>query len=88
MLLFLVFLGEQSFSCGSLYKRWLRSASTSIEHSSSSLTGSASADECLIKPHSRSSKLGVAIIIELPHGQEQYVIFKFGICIFSNILSY
>ncbi|KAF2894253.1 hypothetical protein ILUMI_11914, partial [Ignelater luminosus] len=63
--------GEQSFSCGSLYKRWLRSASTSLDHSSSSLTGSASADECLIKPHSRSSKLGLAIIIELPHGQEQ-----------------
>lgn len=62
---------QQSFSCGSLYKKWLRSTSTSLEHSSSSLAGSTSADECILRSHPRSSKLGLAIVIELPFGQEQ-----------------
>ncbi|KAK5646154.1 hypothetical protein RI129_004618 [Pyrocoelia pectoralis] len=66
--------GEQvSFSCGSLYKKWLRSTSTSLEHSSTSLAGSASADECILKSHPRRSKLGLAIVIELPFGQEQFM---------------
>uniref|UniRef100_A0A1Y1MB06 UDENN FNIP1/2-type domain-containing protein n=1 Tax=Photinus pyralis TaxID=7054 RepID=A0A1Y1MB06_PHOPY len=66
--------GEQvSFSCGSLYKKWLRSTSTSLEHSSTSLAGSGSTDECILKSHGRRSKLGLAIIIELPAGQEQYM---------------
>ncbi|KAF5299961.1 hypothetical protein FQA39_LY11334 [Lamprigera yunnana] len=62
---------QQSFSCGSLYKKWLRSTSTSLEHSSSSLTGSSSTDECILRSHPRSSKLGLAIIIELLPEQEQ-----------------
>ncbi|GJQ67468.1 hypothetical protein Trydic_g8307 [Trypoxylus dichotomus] len=62
-----------TFSCGGLYKRWLRSASTSLEYSTSSLTGSASADECYLKPHPRTRKLGLAIIIQLTNGQEENI---------------
>lgn len=65
------------FSCGSLYKRWLRSASTSLDYNGSSdasLTGgvqsSASADECMTRNSHRSSKLGLAVIIHLSEGQE------------------
>ncbi|GLV39007.1 uncharacterized protein CBL_06006 [Carabus blaptoides fortunei] len=66
----------QGFSCGSLYKRWLRSTSTSLDYnacSDSSLSGvhsSASADECMTRGHHRSSKLGLAVIIRLSEGQE------------------
>lgn len=61
-----------TFSNGSLYRRWLRSASMSLDHSSSSLPGSLSGDD--IRPKtvgSRSNKLGLAIIISLPIGQEE-----------------
>lgn len=67
----LFLIANTTFSCGSVYKRWLRSASTSLEFSTSSLTGSASADECYLKPHPRTRKLGLAIIIELTAGQEE-----------------
>lgn len=64
-----------TFSNGSLYRRWLRSTSMSLEYSSSSLAGSFSADDIRSKPvgSSRSSKLGLAIIITLPVGQEEFL---------------
>lgn len=57
--------GSVTVSSGSMYKRWLRSTSTSLEHSKSQINSSASADECYIKTNQRSSKLGLAIIINL-----------------------
>lgn len=68
-----------SFSCGSLYKRWFRSASTSLDHSShsdvslgvGSSQNSASADDCLMRNHHRSSKLGLAIILQLTEHKEK-----------------
>lgn len=68
-----------SFSCGSLYKRWFRSASTSLDHSScsdislgvGSAQNSVSADDCLMRNQHRSSKLGLAIILQLTENKEQ-----------------
>lgn len=66
-----------SFSCGSLYKRWFRSASTSLEHNSCSDTAvngnhnSASADDCLMRNQHRNSKLGLAIILQLTEKKEK-----------------
>ncbi|XP_018336646.1 uncharacterized protein LOC108745077 isoform X2 [Agrilus planipennis] len=61
-----------TFSCGSLYKKYLRSTSTSLENSSHSLNTCASAEEYHPKSHSRSNnKLGVALIVELTRGQEK-----------------
>ncbi|XP_022903971.2 folliculin-interacting protein 2 isoform X2 [Onthophagus taurus] len=58
-----------SFSCGSLYRRWLRSTSTSLEYSGTSLTGSGSIEDCYTKSYPRPKKLGLAIIIQ--YGQNQ-----------------
>lgn len=65
-----------------MYKRWLRSASTSLDHSSCSdisLGGtgsqnSASADDCLMRHQHRSSKLGLAIIVQLSENRERFIL--------------
>lgn len=65
------------FSYGSLGKRCLRSASTSLDHTNASRdsslvlgNSSASADDCMLRGHPRSSKLGLAVILQLSHQQE------------------
>lgn len=68
--------GGVTVSSGSLYKRWLRSTSTSLEHSGSHINSSASADECIVRSHPKSSKLGLAVIIHLTAEQDEWVLKK------------
>ncbi|XP_044266324.1 folliculin-interacting protein 2 [Tribolium madens] len=62
----------KSLSCSSLYKRWLRRTSTSLENSGQSLANSGSVqDGGDHMRHHRSSKLGLALILHLTSGQEE-----------------
>lgn len=68
------FVGSKSaFSCGSLYKRWLRSTNNSLEHSCGSLNGGSNSGDELFTKHNnkRASKLGLAVIIKLTVGEEE-----------------
>ncbi|EFA03529.1 folliculin-interacting protein 1 [Tribolium castaneum] len=60
---------SKSLSCSSLYKRWLRRTSTSLENSGQSLANSVQEGDHV--RHHRSSKLGLALILRLTSGQEE-----------------
>ncbi|RZC36053.1 folliculin-interacting protein 1, partial [Asbolus verrucosus] len=59
-----------TMSSSSLYKRWLRRTSTSLDNSGQSLANSVQEGDHA-RPHHRSSKLGLALILDLTSGQEE-----------------
>ncbi|XP_063902931.1 folliculin-interacting protein 2 [Zophobas morio] len=61
-----------SLSSSSLYKKWLRRTSTSLENSGHSLATCGSIQEGCHRHH-RSSKLGLTLILQLTPGQEEEI---------------
>lgn len=74
-----------SFSNSTIYKRSLRSSSTSLEQSMSSM---GSIDDCFGRPQLRSGKLGLAFIIEFTKNQEeiQFQFFMEHIALIESML--